>query len=93
MAVIQPKKRKHGPIYYILIVLLILIGAGALCYPFLSTAWNDYRNCTLLSHYSDSVEVLTSAEISRMWKEVKAYNAQLRTNNSIDPFSDEKRPI
>lgn len=86
----QQKKRKHGPLYYILIVLLILIGAGALCYPLLSTVWNDHRNRQLLSSYSDSVQELASDEVSRMWKEARDYNAQHRVNNPVEPFSVEK---
>lgn len=86
----QKKKRKHGPVYYLLIVVLILIGAGALSYPLFSSAWNNYRNRKLLSSYSDSVQNLQSSEVSRMWEEAQAYNAQHRSNNPVDPFSIEK---
>ncbi len=86
------KKKKAGSrrLYYLLIGVLILIGLGALGYPFFSTLWNDYRNRQLLSSYSDQVEGLSSDQVKKIWRDALAYNAQHRENNPVDPFSVEK---
>ncbi len=85
-------KKKNGrrSAYHLLIVLLIIIGLGALLYPFISTLWNDYRNRQLLSSYTDEVQGLSSDQVKKIWQDALAYNAQHRENNPVDPFSVEK---
>lgn len=84
------KKSGRRSAYHLLIVLLIIIGLGALLYPFISTLWNDYRNRQLLSSYSDEVQGLSSDQVKKIWQDALAYNAQHRENNPVDPFSVEK---
>ena len=86
----EGNRRAAGVWYYVLIAMLIIIGLGALGYPFLSTLWNDYRNRQLMSSYDSDVAALSPAEVNIIWEDARAYNAHHRVNNPVDPFSVEK---
>ena len=82
----ENKRGGRRRLYYLLIALLVLVGAGGLFYPFISSRWNDLRNRQLVSGYSRAVKKAGPDQRRKIWKEAKAYNAQHLVNNLVDAF-------
>ncbi|MCI9338383.1 MAG: class C sortase [Lachnospiraceae bacterium] len=70
--------------------LIFLAGLSLLLYPFLSNAWNDYRQSKLISSYEEVVSEQTSAgliDYDEKWREAAAYNEAMKPYILPDSFA------
>lgn len=80
------KKREWVP--HLLRIIGLMIGAGILFYPTISSQWNKYRDSLLISDYSHTVEAYSKDQYNEVWEAAKAYNDQHLTNYILDAFDE-----
>lgn len=73
----------------ILVILLMLIGAGVLLYPTISNLWNEYLQHKMIGNYETEVAQLTDEEKKKLLEEAREYNRQHTTNVIMDAFDEE----
>lgn len=61
----------------IIIVLVLIVGAGLLAYPSFSDWWNSFHQSRAVTSYLDTVSSMDTAEYERIIKEAEAYNSDL----------------
>ena len=84
------KKEKKIPAWvpHVLRIIGLMIGAGILFYPTISSQWNRYRDSQLISDYSKKVASYTKDRYREVWEEAKAYNDQHLQNYIMDAFDE-----
>ena len=76
-------KKKLSSIIY---TVLFLSGLSLMLYPYLSKAWNAYRQSKLASNYGQIVtEETEERDYSKEWDQARAYNEALYEKN--DPYA------
>ena len=66
----------------------LMIGAGILFYPTISSQWNEYRDSLLISEYARAVDNYSEEQYKSVWESAKAYNDQHLTNFILDAFDE-----
>ena len=61
----------------VIAVVMLLVGAGIMAYPFASDWWNSYRQTRAIATYVEAVQNTDSEKIERMLAGARAYNARL----------------
>ena len=69
----------------LLLVLILLVGAGILLYPSFSDYWNSFHQSRAIASYSESVNNLNEAEYERIWQSAVKHNRWI-AGKSV-PFS------
>lgn len=82
------EKNKWSWLPHLLRIIGLLVGAGILFYPTISSQWNKYRDSLLLSEYNSRVESYSEDEYREVWEAAKAYNDQHVTNYIMDAFDE-----
>ena len=69
----------------------LMIGAGILFYPTISSQWNSYRDSRLISEYNEAVQAIVEDDVKykEVWTAAKAYNDQHLSNYIMDAFDEE----
>ena len=67
--------RKHA--VTIVLVLILLIGAGLLIYPSFSNYWNSFRQSRAIVNYAETVATLDEELYKEIWDSAVAYNRRL----------------
>lgn len=69
-------------------VLMILMGAGMMLYPFISNSMFEHRSDSLISVYEQEAESLDDAQTDALWQAAEQYNEALRRGcvQLTDPF-------
>lgn len=81
--------KRHAWIPHLLRLIGLMIGAGILFYPTISSQWNKYRDSKLISDYEKTVDAYTEDQYGEVLKEAQEYNGQHLINYIMDAF-DEK---
>ena len=81
-------KKKRTWVPHLLRIIGLMIGAGILFYPTISSQWNKYRDSLLLSEYTRTVDNYSDDQYSEVWEGAKAYNDQHLTNYILDAFDE-----
>lgn len=64
----------------LLLVVIVLAGAGFLLYPTISNLWNNWKQNTLIRQYDDRVKEMVETDFSQEWESAKQYNEALVYN-------------
>ena len=85
------KRRRRGPsISTIIMLVLILGGAGVIAYPTFSDWWNSYHQSRAIATYVSAVNEIDPAELQAIMDEAHAYNnALLSKTNRFSPTDEE----
>ena len=81
-------EKRWGWVPHLLRIIGLMIGAGILFYPTISSQWNKYRDSRLISEYSDKVDSYSEDQYKEVWDSAKAYNDQHSTNFIMDAFDE-----
>ena len=81
-------KKKWGGVPHLLRIIGLMIGAGILFYPTISSQWNEYRDSLLISEYARAVDNYSEEQYKSVWESAKAYNDQHLTNFILDAFDE-----
>ena len=73
---------------HLLRVVGLLIGAGILFYPTISSRWNKYRDAMLISDYTRTVNNYSEDQYKDVFVAAKAYNDQHLSNYIMDAFDE-----
>lgn len=69
---------------------LFLVGLLILAYPIVSDYWNSLQQGKAVARYDDEVAKMTPEDFSAMWREVEAYNEELKSSMAGFHLSDEQ---
>lgn len=75
----------------ILLVVVLLVGAGLLLYPSFSDYVNSYLQSRAITSYSDVVSNLNAADYERIWRDAVEYNVRTSGNSTLYTLSEEER--
>ena len=81
-------EKRWGWVPHLLRIIGLMIGAGILFYPTISSQWNKYRDSRLISEYSHKVDSYSEDQYKEVWESAKAYNDQHSTNFIMDAFDE-----
>lgn len=73
---------------HLLRVVGLMIGAGILFYPTISSRWNKYRDAMLISDYTRTVNNYSEDQYKDVFVAAKAYNDQHLSNYIMDAFDE-----
>lgn len=83
--------RKRGPsISTIIIVVVMVIGAGIIAYPTFSDWWNSYHQSRAIAGYVMRVQDTDPELLAQMMEEAKAYNERLASDPNRYIMTDEE---
>lgn len=74
----------------LLLVLILLVGAGILLYPSFSDYWNSFHQSRAIASYSESVNNLNEAEYERIWQSAVEHNRWIAGKSVPFSFSEEE---
>ena len=74
------KKKKSHRATNIILVLILLVGAGIAGYPAFSEYWNSMHQSRAIMGYAERVAELSNAEYEEVWKASLDYNRRLAKN-------------
>ena len=70
-------KKKKISILNVILVLIMLVGAGIIAYPSFSDWWNSFHQTRAIAGYVETVAQMDPETFEKMWKEAEAYNQAL----------------
>lgn len=73
---------------HLLRIVGLMIGAGILFYPTISSRWNKYRDAMLISDYTRTVNNYSEDQYKDVFVAAKAYNDQHLSNYIMDAFDE-----
>jgi len=73
---------------HLLRIVGLMIGAGILFYPTISSRWNKYRDAMLISDYIRTVNNYSEDQYKDVFVAAKAYNDQHLSNYIMDAFDE-----
>lgn len=73
----KPAKKKRSWISTLILVILLLVGAGIMAYPTVSDWWNSLHMTRAIANYVEAVEAMSQEEKDAIFEEARAYNAKL----------------
>ncbi|MGN0984526.1 MAG: class C sortase [Gemmiger sp.] len=87
----QPSRRLRGAldktwVRCLLILLLLVMGAGIFLYPSVSTCLAEQVQMTAVADYDAAVDTLTQQEYAAQWRLAREYNETLMGEPVHDPF-------
>lgn len=74
----------------ILLVLILLVGAGVMLYPTASDYWNSFHQRRAIASYSEGLKNLDTGKYERLLADAQAYNQDLLTRADPFKFSEEE---
>lgn len=77
----------------ILLLLIMLVGAGILLYPAVSDYWNSFHQSSIISNYVESLADMDDEEYEALWTAAAAYNRTLPDKPVQFYVSDEERAL
>ena len=80
--------KKWAWVPHLLRIIGLMIGAGILFYPTISSQWNKYRDSLLISKYTQKVQDYSEEQYRDVYQAAKAYNDQHLTNYILDAFDE-----
>ena len=80
--------KKWAWVPHLLRIIGLMIGAGILFYPTISSQWNKYRDSLLISAYTQKVQDYSEEQYRDVYQAAKAYNDQHLTNYILDAFDE-----
>lgn len=91
----QSRKKKNGlkkiSLLNLLLILIILVGAGIFAYPTISDLWNSFHQSRAIAGYVNKVEGMKKKDIDLMLERARLYNRKLAGNVNRFRMSDEER--
>lgn len=75
----------------IILVAVLLVGAGLLIYPSFSNYWNSFHQSRAISSYVESVNAMSDDEYEVLWAAARAFNRKLVGRPPVSVLSDEER--
>jgi len=86
----KPKKKSHKATN-ILLVLILLVGAGIAGYPAFSEYWNSMHQSRAIMGYAERVAELTNEEYEAVWKAALEYNRALSKDTNPWDMTDAEK--
>jgi len=86
----KPKKKSHRATNIIL-VFILLLGAGIAGYPAFSEYWNSMHQSRAIMGYAERVAELSNEEYDEVWKAALEYNRALSKDPNPWDMSDEEK--
>lgn len=74
----------------ILLVVILLVGAGIMLYPTFSDWWNSFHQSRAITSYTDTVSNLNEEEYERIWQAAEAYNQAMSGRNTLTVLTEEE---
>lgn len=75
----------------IILVAVLLVGAGLLIYPSFSNYWNSFHQSRAISSYVESVSSMSDDEYDELWAAARAFNQKLVGRPPVSVLSDEEK--
>ncbi|MEX1549854.1 class C sortase [Enterococcus sp. C50] len=88
------KRKNRRRVIDSIMILLLFIGIGALTYPFVSDALNNYLDQQIISHYQTKANQENADAMAKLQAKMEKKNQQLAKeggNPGLDPFSEPKK--
>ena len=85
----KTKKKKSHRWSNLLLVLILLIGAGIAGYPAFSEYWNSMHQSRAIMGYAERVAELSNEEYTEVWDAALEYNRRLARDPNPWDMSDE----
>lgn len=85
----QNKKKKRSKLATVLIFILLGIGLCVLLYPTFSNWWNQRRNASLITEYSNVMAQVDDETYAKMLADAREYNKQHKYNTFADVFNQD----
>ena len=86
----EGKKKKKYRVSNLILVLIMLIGAGIAGYPAFSEYWNSMHQSRAIMGYAERVAELSNEEYEVVWKDALEYNRRLSQDpNQWDMLDEE----
>ena len=85
----KPKKKSHKATN-ILLVLILLVGAGIAGYPAFSEYWNSMHQSRAIVGYAERVAELSNDEYTEVWEAALEYNRKLTKNPNPWKMTEEQ---
>lgn len=78
-----------------IVIVLVLIGAALLVYPYASFRISQQNQSYVVQEYDDSLAKLTEKQMEAEWKRARAYNSALSAGSHViyDPFASGSEPM
>ena len=86
----EGKKKKKYRVSNLILVLIMLIGAGIAGYPAFSEYWNSMHQSRAIMGYAERVAELSNEEYEVVWKDALEYNRRLSQDPNQWDMSDEE---
>ena len=83
--------RKKGSFTTIILVLIMVVGAGIMAYPTFSDWWNSYHQTRAIASYVSAVEEMDPKKVQEMLDAARAYNKRLLTKSNRYMMSDAEK--
>ena len=87
----QRRRRRRNRLQTVLIVLVMLVGAGFLAYPSVADYWNRMTQSRSIMTYNAAVADIDPEVYKKMLADAKEYNRRLAEREFIWTLSDEQR--
>lgn len=75
----------------LILVAVLLVGAGLLIYPSFSNYWNSFHQSRAISSYVESVSTMSDDEYDELWAAARAFNQRLVGRPPVSVLSDEEK--
>ena len=86
----EKKKKKSHRASNLILVLILLIGAGIAGYPAFSEYWNSMHQSRAIMGYAERVAEMSNEEYTEVWEAALEYNRQLAKDPNQWDMSDEE---
>ncbi len=83
-------QKKKSPLTNIILVLMLIVGAGIMAYPTVSDYWNSFHQTRAIATYANAVESTSHEEMERILEEAREYNRALLNKESRFKLSEEE---
>lgn len=82
--------KKKNVLIDIMMLLLFVVGVGALAYPFVSDSINDFLDQQIINYYQERANRVNEEEVNQLHAEMEAKNKEIAQQGApgVDPYFD-----
>ncbi len=81
-------KKKNSTVSTIILLLILLVGVGFFCYPFVSNWWNSRVQSDAIASYKEAVASMSEEDLAVYFIAADDYNEKLRQIGSLAALSN-----
>lgn len=77
----------------IILVIILIIGIGALLYPSFSDYWNSFHKSLAVGNYIESVSEIDNEKYQQIWEAARSFNQMIYERHGIYELTDDEREL